>query len=239
MGLTRACACLLAAALLSAPPLLGPPPLVGQTPSAPPAPSLPAVRFIVVLDAAHGGEDAGARFSDGTLEKNLTLALSVRLRSLLNARGFTVITTRESDQLLDVNRRAEIANHIPAQACISLHATASGLGVHLFASSLAPAPRNRITAWKTAQSGWTTQSLALVGVVNSTLQQAGFTVALARTNLPSIDSMTCPAIAIEIAPPVGSDHKPSGAITDPEYQSHVAEALAAALLEWRTEVLQP
>src|SRR5271168_4689039 len=41
-------------------------------------------RFVVVLDAAHGGDDAGASLGSDT-EKAYTLALSIRLRSLLAA----------------------------------------------------------------------------------------------------------------------------------------------------------
>src|ERR1035441_263902 len=86
-----------------------------------PAPAAPAPRFVVVLDAAHGGGDPGGRLSDGQAEKAFTLALSVRLRSLLAARGIQVVTTRESDASVDQDRRAEIANHANAQACLSLH----------------------------------------------------------------------------------------------------------------------
>ena len=93
---------------------------------------------MVVLDAAHGGDDAGARLSNGQPEKAYTLALSVRLRSLLMARGIAVVTTRESDTTVNADRRAEIANRANAQACLSLHASESGSGVHLFVSSLAP-----------------------------------------------------------------------------------------------------
>ena len=106
---------------------------------------------MVVLDAAHGGDDAGGRLN-GQAEKAFTLALSVRLRSLLEARGIQVVTTRESDATVDLNRRAEIANHANAQACLSLHASESGSGVHLFVSSLAPAQPARFAAWKTAQA---------------------------------------------------------------------------------------
>ena len=60
-------------------------------------------------------------------KRPLPLALSVRLRSLLAARGISVVTTRESDTTVDPDRRAEIANHAKAQACLSLHATESGL----------------------------------------------------------------------------------------------------------------
>ncbi len=152
-----------------------------QLPSTPrPAPAPPAPRFLVVLDAAHGGEDPGGQLY-GQPEKAFTLALSVRLRSLLAARGIQVLTTRESDSTLDLNRRAEIANHADAQACLTLHATQTGSGIHLFASSLAPAPTTRFPAWKTAQSAWVTRSLALAGDLNATLQQAGLTVTLGRT----------------------------------------------------------
>ena len=122
-----------------------------QTPPAPPAPAPPPPRFVVVLDAAHGGDDTGGRLADGQPEKAFTLALSVRLRSLLAARGIPVVTTRESDETLDLDRRAAIANRVNAQACLSLHGSESGAGVHLFVSSLAPAQPMRFAAWKTAQ----------------------------------------------------------------------------------------
>src|SRR5580698_10063618 len=104
------------------------------------APAAPAPRFVVVLDAAHGGDGTGGHSNDW-MEKNLTLALSVRLRSLLAARGIPVVTTRESDLALDTEHRDAIANHASAQVCISLHGSLTGTGVHLFASSIAPTAR--------------------------------------------------------------------------------------------------
>jgi len=207
-------------------------------PAPQPAPSPPAPRFVVVLDAAHGGDDTGGRLGDEP-EKAFTLSLSVRLRSLLAARGIQVITIRESDTNLDANRRAEIANHANAQACLSLHASETGSGIHLFASSLAPAASNRFSAWKTAQAAWVTRSLALAGVVNSVLLHADLPVSLGRTTLATIDSMTCPAIALEVSPTRGPGNAITAGLDDPGYQARVAEALAAALLEWKTEVHQP
>src|SRR5579872_6452963 len=126
-----------------------------QPPPSPPAP-VPIPRFVVVLDAAHGGDDTGAHLSSGQLEKAANLALAVRLRSLLAARGFQVVTTREADTSVDLDHRAEIANHANAAVCLSLHASDSGSGVHLFASSLPPAPLSRFMPWKTAQAPWVT-----------------------------------------------------------------------------------
>ena len=216
-----------------------------QSPSAPRIPAVPppltgpgTPRFVVVLDAAHGGDDPGGKL-ETQLEKDFTLALSVRLRSLLTARGVPVVTTREADAAVDANRRAEIADHASAQACLSLHASESGSGIHLFASSLAPAQPGRIPAWKTAQAAWLTRSLALAGVLNSVLLHDGFPVTLGRTALPTIDSMTCPAIAIEISPDHALNTKTKIGLDDTGYQARVAEAIAAAMLEWKTEAHQP
>jgi len=213
--------------------------LSGALSAAQPAPAAPQARFIVVLDAAHGGEDAGGRFSNNQLEKNLTLAMSVRLRSLLGARGIQVVTTRESDATVDPDRRAEIANHAKAQACLSLHVTESGTGIHLFTSPLTPAASTRFTAWKAVQAAWVTRSLALAGVLNSALQHAEMSVTLGRSSLPAVDSMSCPAVGVEIAPErsadPGDNHEIISGVDDPDYQARVAAALAAALVEWRTE----
>ncbi len=214
------------------------------------APPAPQPRFTVVLDAAHGGDDPGARLDDpGSApqpEKTATLALSVRLRSLLAVRGIPVVTTRESDVSVDPDQRAAIANRAAAQACLSLHATQSGSGIHLYVSSLAPTAPARFLPWKTAQSAWVTRSLALAGTLNAALLQAGFTVTLGRTALTAVDSMTCPAVAVEVAPETAPEAAASGAPgsraanpADPAYQARVAQALAAALVEWRAEVHQP
>lgn len=203
------------------------------------APSAPQARFVVVLDAAHGGDETGGRLTDGQFEKTFTLALTTRLRSLLVARGIEVVTTRESDAVVEPEKRAEIANHAVAQACLSLHASEAGSGVHLFVSSLAPAQPVRFPAWKTAQGAWLARSLKLAGVVNSALLQAGMSTTLVRTTLPVVDSMTCPAAAVEIAPERSALHETTAGLGDPDYQARVAAALAAALVEWRTEAHQP
>ncbi len=196
------------------------------------APAVP-LRSAVVLDAAHGGDDAGAGLG-AEPEKAFTLALSVRLRSLLAARGFEVVTTRESDATVEADRRAEIANNAGAMACLSLHATEAGSGVHLFVSSLAPAGRAQFVPWKTAQAAWISRSLELAGVLNSALSHAGIRVTLGRVGLPTIDSMACPAVAVEIAPQRSADAPGGQSLDDAVVEARLADALAAALVEWRS-----
>ncbi len=67
-----------------------------------PPESLPAhtdggARFTVVIDAGHGGRDGGAVAADGTLEKELNLAVAIRLAALLRTARVEVIMTRDTD----------------------------------------------------------------------------------------------------------------------------------------------
>jgi N-acetylmuramoyl-L-alanine amidase len=208
-------------------------------PAAQQSPVAPSAHFVVVLDAAHGGTDPGGRLAGGQPEKAATLALSVRLRSLLAARGIAVVTTRESDTTLDPNGRAAIANHAKAQLCLSLHVSESGSGVHLFVSSLAPAQSSLFLPWKTAQAAWVTRSLALAGALNASLLHASLNVTLGRISLPGLDSMTCPAVAVELAPERAQDGTVTAEPDDAGYEAKAAAALAAAVLEFRSEPRQP
>lgn len=197
-----------------------------------PAPATP--QFVVVLDAAHGGADTGAHLANHVEEKNLVVALAIRLRSMLAARGIAVITTREGDPTLPPAKRAAMANAQHAAACLVLHATESGSGIHLFTSSLPPAAPRTFLPWETAQAAYLQQSQRLSAEINSAMTHAEIPVTLGRTALQPLDNMTCPAAAVEIAPLTRA-----GAITatlqDADYQSRILAALAAAIDGWRTD----
>ena len=105
----------------------------------PATPHPPELQFVIVLDPAHGGTDNGALLAPNSPEKNYTLALAGRLRDLLNASGISSISTRDADTTVDDTARAVAANGAHPAACILLHATSTGNGVHLFTSSLAVA----------------------------------------------------------------------------------------------------
>ncbi len=55
---------------------------------------------VIILDAGHGGEDAGAVGENGVLEKDLNLSLTRTLADLLRGAGHTVVETRTEDRLL-------------------------------------------------------------------------------------------------------------------------------------------
>jgi N-acetylmuramoyl-L-alanine amidase len=213
----------------SAPPAPSAPPL----PAPPPAPVQAA--FVVVLDAAHGGADTGAHLGNRIEEKDVTLALASRLRSELQARGIAVVITRNSDTLMPPVARAEAANRAQAAACLAIHATATGSGAHLYTSSLAPASITRPLPWQTAQAAYVTQSLKLESEINAALAHAQIPLTMGRASVQPMDSLACPAVAVEVAPLVGGNVTSPRSLSDAGYQKSIVDALAAAMVAWQSD----
>ena len=80
----------------------------------------------VVIDAGHGGNDAGTRGPSGLLEKNVTLDVALRLGKLLQDRlGTEVVYTRTDDTYVALQERTQIANDHKADLFLSIHANSS------------------------------------------------------------------------------------------------------------------
>ncbi|WP_263411295.1 N-acetylmuramoyl-L-alanine amidase family protein [Terriglobus tenax] len=203
--------------------------------------TLPAARAqtatqqpVILLDPGHGGPDTGAMLTGKLSESEVTVALANRLRALLLVRGFKVVmthTTPTDATDLNTDRRAEAANRSGAIACLTLHATGSSNGVHLFTSALPetePALQaSRPVPWNEAQSAWVTRSLRLASELQAAVARSHTPVTSSRTYLAQLDSMTCPAVAVELGP------LDDLTAQDATYQQRVAEAIAGALLFWR------
>jgi N-acetylmuramoyl-L-alanine amidase len=85
-------------------------------------------RFRIALDAGHGGWDMGTVGRKGLLEKDLVLDVTRRLGKLLQARlGSEVIFTRNGDDYLPLDQRADFANQAQADLFVSIHANYSSL----------------------------------------------------------------------------------------------------------------
>jgi len=89
--------------------------------------------------------------------------------------------------------------------------------------------------WQTAQSAYVTQSLKLSSEIDSALAHAEIPVTLGRTFLQPMDSLTCPAVAVEVAPLMASASTKATPLSDTAYQRSILDALAAALDEWRND----
>jgi N-acetylmuramoyl-L-alanine amidase len=107
------------AKILERQPLPAPPPVL------PVAPVLTGLRRIVI-DPGHGGKDPGAIGPSGLKEKDVTLAMSLKIAERLRETlGCEVILTRDRDVYLPLEERTAIANKVGADLFISVHANAA------------------------------------------------------------------------------------------------------------------
>lgn len=87
---------------------------------------------VVVVDAGHGGTDPGKVGVDGSLEKDINLAVAERLKTYLEQDDVKVIMTRETDtglysetdsrkKMADMKKRCEIIEESGADLVVSIH----------------------------------------------------------------------------------------------------------------------
>lgn len=82
-------------------------------------------KFKVVLDAGHGGKDFGAVYN-GHTEKNIALAVVLRVGKILEKNpNIDVLYTRNSDEFIELDERANIANSENATIFVSIHCNAN------------------------------------------------------------------------------------------------------------------
>ncbi len=82
-------------------------------------------KYIIVVDAGHGGKDPGCIGKGGTREKDIVLSVAKKLKNKLDSAGFKTYLTRSDDTYLKLAERASIAEKRKADLFISLHANAN------------------------------------------------------------------------------------------------------------------
>ena len=101
-----------------------PPPTPSELPPAFGQPTTP-IRTITI-DPGHGGEDDGAKGTNGAKEKDLALSVARRVKAVIEARlGIRVLLTREDDRNVALDERTALANNNKADLFVSIHANAS------------------------------------------------------------------------------------------------------------------
>jgi N-acetylmuramoyl-L-alanine amidase len=100
-----------------------------SSPISAPPPRRSGGRRTVIVDAGHGGPDNGMTgpINGGPkiYEKNITLAVAMRLGEALRARGVDVVYTRTTDTLIALSDRGRIANRAGGDLFISVHVNAA------------------------------------------------------------------------------------------------------------------
>ena len=97
--------------------------------------ALPVSNKVIVIDAGHGKPDEGAESSNGTTEAETNLKIALKLQSLLEQSGSTVILTRSDENAIydldsktlkqkkisDIHNRVKIGNESSADIFVSIH----------------------------------------------------------------------------------------------------------------------
>ena len=172
----------------------------------------PLVGYSVTLDAGHGGIYSGAYY-ERIMEKDLTLAITLRVARMLEERGCRVVLTRPVDQTVDLYDRCDIANAAGTDIFVSIHANASvtsstfqGTYTYSYPGSVKGAELAQIIQDAT---------VAAAGSVDRGILTANFVV-LRETWMPAVlvetGFMTC--------------HEELMRLRDPDYQEKLAQGIA-------------
>ena len=134
----------------------------------------------VVIDAGHGGHDPGTSHY-GLKEKVLALDVAKRLRTALQAEGFSIVMTRETDQFIPLSGRPAVANRLDADLFVSIHINANR-DRHVAGAEIYY-PRVSVVA---ASAPWPPSvSSAEIGESSTTIKQVLWDLVLRRTRTQS------------------------------------------------------
>jgi N-acetylmuramoyl-L-alanine amidase len=237
------------------------------SPQPPPPPPLrpsrraPSGVNTIVIDPGHGGKEVGARGPGGSLEKDLTLQISRRLRDALAARGLRVILTRDEDVLLEHDQRTAIANQYHADLFLSIHLNAVPFGTAegpetYFLSLEATDDRARLSAerenttgdatrptgsdidlilWDLAQQRYLKDSSRFAELIQDEMAQASGVERRGVKQAPFrvLLGAMMPAALVEVG--FISNPREESRLQSAEYQQQVATALAGAVLRYKSE----
>jgi N-acetylmuramoyl-L-alanine amidase len=193
------------------------------------SPVIPSRAFVVV-DAAHGGQEPGASLSAQLAEKDVTLAIALRLRQELTNRGISTLLLRDTDATLTLDQRATTTNQTHPAMYLVLHASSQGTGVRLYTALLPASGENHgpFLNWSTAQGIFLNTSQQAESVIAAELQKNQIPYRMFSAPLRPLNNIEASAVAVEVAPSVG------GGVSDlssPGYQQYIANSLAAGIAD--------
>jgi N-acetylmuramoyl-L-alanine amidase len=214
----------------------------------------------VVIDPGHGGEELGTQGTRGTLEKEITLSVARRLRTLIESRlGLKVFLTREDDRTLSLDERSAFANNHRADVFLSIHANYAvrpalkGAEVYYLTVERADEEARKkagenstslpalgggsraidLILWETAQARYLEQSAALAGFIEQALATRVEMSPRAVQQAPFrvLVGANMPAALVEIGYLSNADQETQ--LATAAYQDQVAQSLLDALVKFR------
>ena len=214
----------------------------------------------VVIDPGHGGDELGTQGAKGTLEKEITLSVARRLRTLIESRlGLKVFLTREDDRTMTLDDRSAFANNHRADVFLSIHANSAvrpalkGAEVYYLTVERADAEARKkaddnattlpalgggnraidLILWETAQARYLEQSSTLAGFIEQSLRPRIEMSPRAVQQAPFrvLVGANMPAALVEIG--YLSNAEQESLLASAAFQDQVAQALLDALVKFR------
>lgn len=184
-------------------------------------------KTLVCLDAGHGGKDSGCVGVTGVMEKNITLAVTLKVGAILKKNNIDVLYTRTNDnpswnsaiQMDSLSTRCKIANDEKANIFVAIHCNSA---------DDAPKP-NGIETYTYA---FGTQSEKLARLIQSELLKATGAVdrKVKTDGLYVLHNTDMPSILTELG--FLSNPSEEKKLNDPKYQDKCASAIAKAIIEY-------
>lgn len=140
-------------------------------------------KYVVVVDAGHGGNDQGAA-GRRSLEKNINLEVAKRVSKYIekSARNVVVIQTRPDDKFVTLHNRASMANYFHADLFISIHSNSTegwAQGTETFVHTTAKGSQSEQLA------RYIEEEYKQIGRKSRGVKTANFAV-LRETNMPAV-----------------------------------------------------
>lgn len=86
-------------------------------------------KFKILIDPGHGGEDEGAKGSNGSLEKNISLEIAKKVAGNLSQyEDLEIILTRTEDTYVSLEERTKMANSQDVDMVVSIHQNSENKG---------------------------------------------------------------------------------------------------------------
>ena len=188
-------------------------------------------KITVIIDAGHGGRDGGASTESGVLEKDLNLAVALKLRDLMRELDVDVVMTRETDIMLadessthkkrdDLNARLNMARERENCIFVSIH-------MNKF-------PVEKYSGLQVYYSGNNEESRVLAEAIQAKAGEFlrkgnARTVKMADSSIYILHHIEVPAVLVECG--FLSNPEEAALLGTEEYQNKLAAVIFAAIAE--------
>ena len=195
-------------------------------------------KHLIVIDPAHGGQDAGVKLTDKASEKEITLAIALAMqKELASENNIEVILTRNSDTNVNIEERKANILKIKPELFLSLHTNAGfgkeANGFELYYPGFKDLEENKKAAKnspKSKKNKYLNDSVRLANFIQKNMDvlfpRKGR--GLREADVPIMEGMTIPALVVEIGFVTNPEEKKK--LLSESTQTEIAKALAKSII---------